>query len=720
MNLLISHKRLALAVACSAALAACDSITTQNDSPSIPRPASTVVIGGTVTGLSATRPVVLAMTTTNNGINDGVQEFSVRGTEVLRLGAVATGANYNVQIVREPDGRNCTIANGSGVATTDINNISVTCVRDETPLYTVTAAIAPALSAAPPEGFAVTLTTEEGSETIYPTAGQSSVTFTLPIFYPAVTAPPPFAFTVTSTNTVGGKTNKCLVNGGSRSLLDDDATTPANITTGITVASCLYTVSAVAQYAPPPGGVAEAMGAGGLQLALRNQITNEIDAEAPVITAYGPTAVAFPGTFASNADALYEVVVQNHPEGQHCIVQNGGTVNLVTANANVTAQVRCRNVPSADKQLKGVFQRDTPAIREVAEGDQPVGSTIPEPRVPTRDFLAFFPNGTFLHGTHRATATAGVEHGFYDYDPAADTLNFYVLTDTNGSAGSNGNRLSPAVAACGYTFSIDFPGGAPCAPTMTVGPLADFSGCGGTCTVTAPAWVEQAARSSQSGGLTGTVSGVPLRSNFNALSFNYPGVPEPITATEVAVTPGAPGIAGKLSMRFGLDTGGNLNPVWTMTEPLSTQGPIEGAWASEDGKRFFVYDATTLYGFHAGVNGAPNLQDACYSILDWRVAESFYTRRGGDANCMTTANAELGLTAVGTVDVPNATTTNTTAPLIPGFIGRLPGSRSNLVGRPSPVRYKVEAGNPDTLTLQNTLNDIPVEFPVVLKRMTTY
>jgi hypothetical protein len=164
----------------------------------------------------------------------------------------------------------------------------------------------------------------------------------------------------------------------------------------------------------------------------------------------------------------------------------------------------------------------------------------------------------------------------------------------------------------------------------------------------------------------------------------------------------------------------NLNNVWTMTEPVSTPGEIQGAWTTADSKRVFVYNKTTYYGFHAGVNGAPNLQDACFTILNTSLAESFYTRRGGDTQCMTTANAAVGTVATGTVDVPNATATNTTAPLIPGFTGRLPGSQSNAVSSPSPVNYSVVAGTPDTLTIQGTLNGNPIGFPVVFSRATTY
>jgi hypothetical protein len=734
MNLIYSHKKFVAAVVCAAALAGCDSITSTDESPEIARPADTVVIGGTVTGLSATRPVELTMVLTNNGINDGTKEFSVRGTEVLRLGSVAVGANYAVSITGQPTGRTCTIANGSGTATGPVDNIAVTCVRDDTQLFTLTANIAQALADAPPQGFAVTLTTEEGSETIQPTAGQLSVTFTLPIFYPTQTSPPPFSYTVTATNTVGGTTNKCLVNGANGALVlpapTEEVPNPVgtNIATGITVASCLYTISAAVQYSTPSGGVASPMGAGGLQLALRNQVTNEIDAQAPVISAF-PATQLFPGSFASNSQALYEVVVEDHPDGQFCAVQSGGMVNLATANANVTVQVRCRDVPALANQLKGIYQRDTPALRETAEGNNPVGSFIPEPRVQTRDFLAFFPNGTFIHGTHRATATTGVEYGFYNYNPGASTLNFTILTDTNGSSGGGAGTF-PAVAACGYTAARPVPdnpnapnvfgAGTACAPTLLTGPMTPFIACGGTCSLSAPAWVERTPTTSSTGGLSGTTAGTAFRSNFSTAFFNYPGLTAPLTATNVVKTAGAPGVPGTLSLTFGVSAATNLNPVWTLTEPVNTPGQIQGSWATADSKRVFVYNRTTYYGFHAGVNGAPNLQDACFTILDTTVAEGFYTRRGGDTGCMAAADADVGTVATGTVDVPNATTTNSTAPLIPGFIGRLPGSLSNSVSSPSPVLFSVVAGTPDTLTIQNTLNGNPIQAPVVFSRHTTY
>jgi hypothetical protein len=54
------------------------------------------------------------------------------------------------------------------------------------------------------------------------------------------------------------------------------------------------------------------------------------------------------------------------------------------------------------------------------------------------------------------------------------------------------------------------------------------------------------------------------------------------------------------------------------------------------------------------------------------------------------------------------------------YEGRLPGSITNAVLSPSPTRYTVTPGNPDTLLIQGTLNDAPIGLPVLFQRHTTY
>jgi hypothetical protein len=680
MNLMNNSTKLMAAVLCGVALAGCNAVETYDDSPVIPTPSSTVVINGDVSGLSATRPIELTIVTTNNGLNSGSRVVSFRGTNVLRFGAVNVGASYAISITKTPEGRTCTIANGSGTAMADVENVTVTCVRSNLPLYTVTAAIAPAISAAPPAGFAVTLTTEEGTETIRPTAGQTSVTFTLPVFYPS--NPPAFNYTVTATNTAGGTTNTCAVTNptGGLALPPTPGAVGANIT-NVTVSGCLFTITAAANYSAPPGVAASAMGAGGLQLGLRNQLTGAIVAQAPLINTYSNTAIAFPGpastsgAWVSNPSALYEVVVQSHPANQFCIVVNGGRAQLVTTAANVAVLVRCRDVPALTaNQLRGAYQLQPRAVDDA-------NVAVATPLVPTRNFLTFFPNGTFLYGTHHATATTGVEHGFYNYNPGAATLGFTVWTDTNGGT---------AAATFGPGFTVGYP---------------------------AISWTA---------GLSGRL-GFEMPFSFTTFTLVPPGN---VTATNVVRTVGSATVPATLSMQFGnfvpppvapaTTPAANVNNVLTFVEPVNTAGEIQGVWTTADSKRVFIYNKTTFYGFHAGVNGAPNLQDACFTIEDASATTSFYTRRGGDTGCMTTANGTTGTVATGTVDVPNDTASNTTAPLIPGFEGRLPGSITNSILSPSPIQYTITTGSPNTLTIQNTLNDNPIGAPIVFTRATSY
>ncbi len=202
MNSMISYSKLAAAALCGVLLVACNAVQDVTSKPTYPLPTQGVVVTGTVTGvpLSTTRPVVLE--------DDGQQRcpppgsatdytgplvyctYTVAGTSVLRFGSLPVGAPYNIVVKSNPLGRICTISNGTGVANAQVTNVTLNCVRDSTPMYTVTATIAPAIATALPTGFKVTLTTEEGTETISPTAGQSQVVFTKPVLNSGVNCLP--------------------------------------------------------------------------------------------------------------------------------------------------------------------------------------------------------------------------------------------------------------------------------------------------------------------------------------------------------------------------------------------------------------------------------------------------------------------------------------------------------------------------------------------------
>jgi hypothetical protein len=87
------------------------------DNP-IPNEPSTFAIGGTVSGLAGT--VVLQ--------NNGTDNLSLSADGPFTFASSLTdGASYNVTVLTQPDGEQCVVPNGTGVAHADVTNISVNC-----------------------------------------------------------------------------------------------------------------------------------------------------------------------------------------------------------------------------------------------------------------------------------------------------------------------------------------------------------------------------------------------------------------------------------------------------------------------------------------------------------------------------------------------------------------------------------------------------------------
>ena len=87
-------------------------------------PAPTVAVGGTVSGLSGT--VVLQ--------NNGGDSLSVSTSGPFAFTSpILAGSSYNVTVLTQPVGQNCTIANGAGTgATADVSNVAVNCAGNLT------------------------------------------------------------------------------------------------------------------------------------------------------------------------------------------------------------------------------------------------------------------------------------------------------------------------------------------------------------------------------------------------------------------------------------------------------------------------------------------------------------------------------------------------------------------------------------------------------------
>jgi hypothetical protein len=325
--------------------------------------------------------------------------------------------------------------------------------------------------------------------------------------------------------------------------------------------------------------------------------------------------------------------------------------------------------------------------------------------------MTFFANGTFLFGVHHATPTspagaaplAGVEHGFYNYTPGAQTMDFVVLTDSSSGPSFCGFAAGNPACPTGATFSSNF--------LTLFPPVAGTSGLSG-------------------------VSGYSMPLSFTTFLYGpgsvaatnvtktaaIPGV-APLAGEPSPADPGLPAVGPQLRLTFGATTWTLVQPIsptweWVDTtypgaadEPFWKPDRMEGAWVTEDSLQVWVYNSTSLNGLHAGVNGAPNLQDACFPI------ELRNSSFGYDRYYAVRSGTSCNPGGVGFIDVPS----NGSIPaLVPGFAGRMPGSLATAVERPSPYYFRVAPGvalgDPERLTIQGTQNDEPIGAPLTFIR----
>lgn len=670
MKSITGRSSLAAAALCAFALAACDSVKDVRTEPTIAGPTPTAVLQGQVTGLGYRRPVVLedrgaARCADDNSAAIYCSEFFFGNFDnpesTFTFGAVEVGTPYDVTVKTQPYGKICSVTGGSGVIDEGGVDISVVCVPDPAvQRYAISGTVAPAVASLP--GAKVILTTEEGVREMS-VEGLTSFTFDDAVFDNALSLPI-FLYSVTATFEENGTVNNCAVTNGSNRIVEAAPVAPTADVTNVAVTACEFPVSGAVAYSVHPGGTAQAMGAGGLTLAMRDIAGNDV--QSVQVDAFGN--YSFPELMRSHPGAYYQLVVTSHPAGQRCVPGYGRTGSPTNPTTPATAglwqlapimdppavmlidplnpewwliasrNVYCRALPAAENVLTGTYQQATVAAATTTN----------------RNFMTFFADGTFLYGIHMPNVlnaatfslvpVNGVEHGFYHYDSLAQSINFTVYTDTAPTNGS--------------TDLTDMP-----APS--------------------------------SGGGNGT--------------FFNPFVMHP-TATNVVRTQG-PG--AMIELTFGPGSAAPVN--WTLTEVVSSSGLMTGAWARPDNRAVWVYDFATTFGFYAGVVGIPNVSDACYVLNDGTDDPSgYYTRRGGrfasnsgNSDCM----ADLPVAPYPEYNTPGLSS------LPPGFNGMFPGSHHLEARSPSEINYEVTPGTPDTLTVQETLNGTPNAPAITLVRI---
>lgn len=700
MNSMIKGSRLLAAALCGFVVAGCDSIKDVRSEPSTALPPEPVLLSGTITGLGTRRAMYLDSGVELTGHQKERSFFGSQtdSTIPFTYGSIPTGTPYNFTVLRQPFGKICSVANASGTAGSGQPAPAVTCVEDTTvPRYTVSGTVNPAVASLP--GATVSLQTEDGIEDI-PLNGATSFLFSQRIFtQPAVAgqaAPPAFSWTVTATFEQDGRVYNCRV-------LPNSGSNPSANVSNIQVQACSFPLEASVMYSAPPGGADQPMGADGVTLELR-QIGDAVpDADVQPVTITSFTAantrtVLWPA-LRSYPGAAFDLVVTRHPVGQTCIVRvlNGTqsigslvwldrpavpaffTPNLTgvggggaVTNTNLNGvSIRCRNKPAVANQLRGVFRN---IIRTTSTNE-------PLIRITNRQFMTFFEDGTFIFGTHgNATAQNGLEYGFYDYNPVAQTLNFNVFLDASTQA-----NLSVVPQSLSNTLGY--------APST------------GATTATGPG----AAGAALANGSIARATNVTVNTGTPAsieMTFTGSPTPSPTNGPALPVT----------------------TSTLTFTEPSSIPGQMTGSWVSEDNRRFWVFDFDNTTGFHAGLNGPINVQDGCFVFDDAAASTGYYTRRGGSTGCMTLSGeattggggvrfVENYQTGFASIDFFAPSGNLTSAP--PGFSGRFPGAQGAGDGRPpSPNLFEVVPGSPDTLIAQRTVNGTPFQEPHVFTRVT--
>ncbi len=735
MKSTINGYRLLAVTACGLIAAGCDSIRDVRSEPATSPPGHTGVLSGTITGLAPVRGLVLnAGITTVEGYNSERVFFGALNPDSQPIpvpfsyAAVPVGTPYNFTIVEEPYGKNCSIANPSGSVGDGGAAPEITCEDDPSTFrYPIGGTVNPALASLPEFAVTLTATRDYGVERIK-LNGATSFEFESrglnPTVSPSATVAEQqlFQWTITASYVEDGIEYQCRVvrsaidstpsNTGTSSAVNRrDVTGSAPVgSAGIIrhVQDCVFPIEANVKYSAPPGGTDQPMGAGGVTLALR-QIADAVppaDAEPVTLTDFTPgTDRVVLWNLPSYPGAAYDLVVAKQPEGQTCIVRvinesvAGGTGGLgrnatstgsliwlsdplVTTrftpndrNVENGVSIRCRDNPTPEKQLAGVFRN----INENTFEEEPFI------RIRDRQFLTFFEDGTFLYGSNGVAVRGsqgrrGLEHGFYDYDPVARTLDFNLFLDASTEAGTTDVQPASLSNTLGYgTIPAMSPprlgANAISAPNGGVARATNVTFGGGT-----PA------------GISMTFSGTPINSTLTG-----DGAGDPV---EDAVA---------------------TSMTWTFTEPDQVPGTMTGSWIPDDHRRVWVFDFDNYSGFHAGVNGSINVQDGCFVFGDPMASSSYYTRRGGSTGCMTSTGQSTGGRGQRFFEYYESGFAGIifSAPggEPPGFFGKFPGAESARDGRPpSPNMFTITPGTPDTLTVQRMVNGEPHLEPAIFKR----
>ncbi|HWL63558.1 MAG TPA: hypothetical protein VNQ32_12215 [Steroidobacteraceae bacterium] len=772
-------------VACVLSLAACDSIKDVPNEDAASLPPQTVVLSGQINGLSSLRAITLQnnddAVATRSVINAAptVPNEGVRPVP-FSFGALPAGSPYKITVKQQPEFKHCEVVNGEGVLTVGVApNIVINCANTAT-RYDLSVHIPSDPSFFKGlEGAKVRVTTEEEIREIAVTAATPSPVVFEDVLINATGTLNAATWSVTASTFEGNRLNKCVVTFPNGSNSTGNVATPvvgavAGVAVDATAPACAFTVGGRVGYSLPPGETT-APNIAGLKLQLRDLQLNALEtldvatcttANAGVtqqtlttaLNAVVPVPVNTTCAYqfntpvrSSSTSGVYEVAVAEHPAGQFCVVTNGGMVSVftqgLTSPVSVTnANVFCRATPPANRQLTGVYRlRSTTFVPNAITNAAPRTSTwepfdFSKQNTASSNMMAFFDNGTFLYGAHGNGAQA--EHGFYDYDPTAQTLRFTSIVDTNTSTTFPANfspvqTTSPtATTPTSITHITTTTPGISALPN----PIRRNGATLVAQTAATPSFA--ASHAAMTGVTLGTVQ-VPLDEGVTTartISGTFGADPAGLATAQfpASCSAAAPCInsvtgAAVTSLPAG-QTCATATPVcyspsyayrvsWVLEEPPQVQNQMTGAWTTQDSRRLWVWDYRTYYGTSvAMMGGSPSMNDACFTMENLHASSGTYTRRGTGTGCfpfarpgndpqtgqpgistfsfatftftITPRNGPLpaySVTGAESVDLTIAPSiTSPIIPQLPGYTGRHPGGEpAPSTESPSPVYFQI-------------------------------
>jgi hypothetical protein len=385
----------------------------EEDGPDQPQ---TYSITATVTGLSASG-LVLQNSGTSIPIASGATSASVAS-------GVSSGASYSVTVQTQPTGLTCTVANGSGTISGNVNNVTVTCVATNA-AYTISGTIAGYTGS----GLALRLNNQTTAAfNASPGPGASSFQFTA-----GLTTGTAYGVSVVAQPT--SPTQFCVVNSGGSGTI------------GTSNVSNVAVACALSNPYRAGGAITGLTGAG---LSLGMLYTGSAT-PATLAVAANATSYTFPETIEPNG--IFQIGILTQPAGQTCTVVRGRGLSVTDVT---DVNVACIN--KSGNTLTGTYTLLDSAGRQ---------------------YLQFNADGTFTSalrhndpGCNTATDTRngnGAEYGTFAWNQTngAFLLPAPPVVDSNGQcgladAGTFADSFSGPLTKSGNSLTVGTGG-----PTLT-------------------------------------------------------------------------------------------------------------------------------------------------------------------------------------------------------------------------------------------------------------